>query len=158
MQRIYKRAKNFCNEFDEKFQNMLFYGAPGLGKTFLSSCIAKEIIDKCKSVIYIRASKLFSAIEDNKFGRNRDDEMIKSFYDCDLLIIDDLGTEAIMKNNNSYLFDIVDERLINKKSMIINTNLDISELTKFYTARFTSRIMESFIVCKFYGEDIRFKV
>ncbi|MDD6483442.1 MAG: ATP-binding protein [Clostridiales bacterium] len=155
MQRIYQRAKNFCDNFDNEYRNMLFYGAPGLGKTFLSSCIAKELIDKCKSVIYIRASKLFMISEDNRFGRNRD--QINSLYESDLLIIDDLGTETVMKNNNSYLFDVVDERLMKKKSMIINTNLDISELTKIYTSRFTSRIMESFVICKLYGEDIRFK-
>lgn len=157
MQRVYNRARRFCDCFDSEYNNMLFYGAPGLGKTFLSSCIAKELIDKCKSVIYIRASKLFSTLEDNKFGRNRDEESVNNFYNCDLLIIDDLGTEAIMKNNNSYLFDIVDERLNRKKSIIINTNFDISDLTKIYTSRFTSRIMENFMICRFIGDDIRLK-
>ena len=84
--------------------------------------------------------------------------MIDILYSCDLLIIDDLGTEVLSKMNNAALFDIFDDRISNGKKMIINTNLDIKEIGNKYSTRFTSRIMENFIVCKFFGEDIRYKL
>lgn len=156
--RIYNRTKNFCENFDENSKGLLFYGTTGLGKTFLSCAAAKELIDKGKTVIYIRSSKLFGMLEDYKFGRIKEKNLIDDIYECDLLIIDDLGSEAINKNNNSFLFDVLDERISKNKKIIINTNLDIKELGKIYTMRFVSRIMENFVICNFYGDDIRYKL
>ena len=84
-----------------------------------------------------------------------DEEVIDNIYNADLLIIDDLGTEPFNKNNISFLFDIVNERIAKNKKIIINTNLQINEITKMYSMRFTSRLYEYFMLYKFYGEDIR---
>ena len=158
IKRIYNGAKTFCDNFDKDNKNLFFYGGTGLGKTFISNCIAKEIIDKGKTVIYLSAPKLFSVYEDYKFGRNDDKSTINNIYDCDLLIIDDLGTEPENKINNSFLFDILNERLSNNKKMIINTNFEIAEIDKLYSKRYTSRLFEYFIIYRFIGEDIRLKM
>ena len=155
MTKIYNNCKRFCDNFDNETKGLVFYGSTGLGKTFLSSAIAKELMDKGKMVIYIRATKLFSINEDYKFGRNTDRSVIDNIYKADLLIIDDLGTEPFNKNNLAFLFDVINERTANNKKIIINTNLQISEITKMYSMRFTSRLYEYFMMYKFYGEDIR---
>lgn len=155
MTAIYNRAKTFCENFDNEEKGLVFYGSTGLGKTFLSSCIAKEIIDSGKSVIYSRAARFFGMYEDYKFGRSDNKELIDEVYKCDLLIIDDLGTEAKNNMNLSFLFDVVSERTASGKKIIINTNFDLGEIAKNYSQRFTSRIFEFFIPCKFIGSDIR---
>ena len=156
--RIYNRTKNFCEEFDTMDKSLFFYGTTGLGKTFLSCAAAKELIEAGKTVVYVRASKLFTMFEDYKFGRLKDKSAIDNLYDCDLLIIDDLGSEADNRLNASVLFDVFDERISKGKKFIINTNLDLKEIGKVYSMRFMSRIMENFIICNFYGEDIRYKM
>ena len=156
--RIYNRTKSFCEEFDGTEKSLLFYGKTGLGKTFLSCAAAKELIEAGKTVVYVRASKLFTMFEDYKFGRLKDRSVIDNLYDCDLLIIDDLGSEADSKMNASVLFDVFDERISKGKKFIISTNLDLKEIGKVYSMRFMSRIMENFIICNFYGEDIRYKL
>lgn len=158
MERIYKRTISFCEDFDKMEKGLFFYGTTGLGKTFLSCAASKKLIELGKIVIYVRAAKLFSIFEDYKFGRLKDKKMIDNLYDCDLLIIDDLGSEVANKLNNSVLFDIFDERISRGKKFIISTNLDLKELGKIYSMRFVSRIVENFIICKFYGEDIRYKL
>lgn len=155
MVKIYSRCKSYCENFDNEVKSLLFCGSTGLGKTFLSSCIAKDIIDREKIVVYVRATRLFNMYEDYKFGRNNDKSIIDNLYSADLLIIDDLGTEPQNKNNTSFLFDIVCERLSSGKKLIINTNLSVNELAKIYSPRFASRIYEGFEVYKFYGNDIR---
>ncbi len=157
MVKIYNRAKDFCDNFENETKSLLFYGPTGLGKTFLSSCIAKELIDNEYIVLYTRATKLFSIYEDYKFGKIDDKSVIDNLYSADLLIIDDLGTEAQNKNNIAFLFDLISERLSENKKMIINTNLSIGEIAKIYSSRFASRIYESFDPRRFYGEDIRIK-
>lgn len=155
MTKIYNNCKKFCENFENSEKSLVFYGPTGLGKTFLSGAIAKEIMDRGKTVAYVRATKLFSVYEDYKFGRNADKALIDNLYNCDLLIIDDLGTEPFNKNNISFLFDIVNERIASEKKIIINTNLQINEITKIYSTRFTSRLYEYFMFYKFFGEDIR---
>ena len=155
---IYRHAKAFCDNFENEAKSLLFYGSTGLGKTFLSSCIAKNLMDGGKIVIYSRAPKLFGMYEDYKFGRNTDKSLINEIYDCDLLIIDDLGTESKNSMNVSFLLEIINERASENKKTIINTNFDLSELTKQYSQRFTSRIIEYFITCKFTGTDIRLQM
>lgn len=158
MKNIHKRAVNFCKNFDNESKGLIFYGKTGLGKTFLSSCIAKELMDNGKTVIYSRASKLFGMYEDYKFGRNTDKSLIDEIYNCDLLIIDDLGTEPKSNINTSFLFEIINERMADNKKIIINTNFDLGELTKLYSQRFTSRVFEYFITNKFTGSDIRLQM
>ncbi len=157
IKRIYKRTVDFCDEFDTEGKSLFFYGTTGLGKTFLSCAAMGRLIELGKLVIYVRASKLFSIFEDNKFGRLQDRKLLDDLYNCDLLIVDDLGSEAQGKFNSAFLFDILDDRLARGKKLIINTNLDLKETGKVYSMRFTSRVMENFIVCRFYGEDIRYK-
>lgn len=149
--------KNYCikyvDEFENTSKNLLFYGDTGVGKTFMSSCIAKGLMDKGKTVLYIRAARLFKMLEDERFGRLA--EGTENIYNVDLLIIDDLGTEAHSKNNNSYLLELINERLITGKKIIINTNHNFEQLEKKYSKRFSSRILENFNMMYFYGSDIR---
>ncbi len=148
----------FCKN-PEKSKNLLFYGAPGLGKTYLSSSIAKEMLDKGYTVIYSGASRLFAAYDDYRFGRMSDTEdfedMLKLVYDADLLIIDDLGVEMHGPSSFQFLFDLINERILNNKRMIISTNLTMEEISKVYTSRITSRLFENFHCLRFAGKDIR---
>lgn len=159
IENAYKNARNFCEHF-ETAKSLLFYGETGLGKTFLSSCIGKEMMDRGKTVLYVRAARLFSIYDDYKF--NRDDsrvgrDMIDKVYECDLLIIDDLGSEFRTKNSVAFLLDILNERIPANKKMIISTNLKPSGLGEMYSMRFTSRIFEGFDILKFSGQDIRMR-
>lgn len=152
-----KNIKDFCvkfiNNFDKPSKSLLFYGDTGLGKTYMSSCIGKELMDRNKTVLYIRASRLFRLFDDERFGRLEED--IKGLYKSDLLIIDDLGTEAFSKNNASFIIDLINDRINNDKKMIINTNMNFEGLEKLYTKRFSSRLLDSFDMMYFYGDDIR---
>lgn len=156
MEYILKASKSFCDNFENYNRNILFYGAPGLGKTFMSVSIAREIINKGKSVIYISATRLFSNYEDYKFGKNDDlDGFLEDIYNADLLIIDDLGTEYMSKVSVPFLFDLINDRILKGKKVIINTNLMPDALEKAYSVRFMSRIYEYFDVFRFFGKDIR---
>ena len=155
IEKILNNCKRFCKNFETENKSLFFYGATGLGKTFLSSAIAKEIMDSGKTVVYVRATKLFTIYEEYRFGKNSDKSIIDNIYNCDLLIIDDLGTEMNSANNFSFLFDVINDRISNNKKMIINTNLSLGEITGIYSNRFTSRLYEFFNMYKFYGEDIR---
>ena len=155
-----EEVKSFCEKYADNFndakKSLCFYGDTGLGKTFMSSCIAKRLIDNGFTVLYIRSSKLFRLLEDEKFGRN--EESVKELYDCDMLVIDDLGTEPEGKNNSAYLLELINERIMNNKKVIINTNLNFTGMEKKYTKRFSSRLIESFNLLVFFGDDIRRKV
>lgn len=150
-------ALTFCKNFDNISYNLFFYGQTGLGKTFLSSIIAKNLLDIGKTVIYERATKMFSLYDDYKFKDYSLKEDVEKLYNCDLLVVDDLGSEFITKNSVAFLFDLVNDRLINNKKIIINTNLDISQFSENYSVRLTSRIYESFKIFGFKGDDIRIK-
>lgn len=156
---ILRAAKNFVDTFDTSDANLLFYGSSGLGKTFLSSAIATELISRGKDVLYISANSLFPALENLHF--NRGDE--KSRYiaskalDSDLLILDDLGAEFITQFTVSELFRILNHRLLTGKKMVFSTNLTLSEIRSTYSERIVSRIVGSFDPILFFGEDIRRK-
>ncbi len=156
MEFILNASKKFASKFDSQKRNILFYGDPGLGKTFISASIAREVLNKGKSVIYISAIRLFSYYEDYKFGKKEDsDDFLDALYDTDLLIIDDLGTECVSRVSVSFLFDLVNDRILKGKKIIINTNLLPDELEKAYQKRFMSRMYEYFDVFRFKGSDIR---
>lgn len=157
IQSIYNRTKSFCDCFDTSEKSLLFYGPTGLGKTYLSCAAAGRLIKEGYTVVYIRATKLFSVFEEYKFGRLEDKRVMDDLYGCDLLIIDDLGTEVNGKYNSSFLYDIFDDRTARGKKLIISTNLTVAELNRDYSSRFVSRLMEHFIFCGFYGDDIRMK-
>ena len=154
--RIMSSVKKMCCEYAENFSaespNLLFYGGTGLGKTFLSSCIAKKVMDKGASVFYQSAYKIFSMFDKIKFDGEKDE---LNAYDVDLLVIDDLGTEFITSYTAEVLFDLVNTRLNSGKKTIINTNLGPEELEKIYSSRITSRLFCDYIPVEFYGNDIR---
>lgn len=154
-----KYCHDFIDHFGEKPQNLLFYGNVGVGKTFLSMCIAKEIINKEFSVLYFSAPQLFSALSQAKFDRN--DADAQNIYDyifsCDLLIIDDLGSEYTNAFISAQFFTCINERLIHNKSTIISTNLSLESISDLYTERAFSRITSNYALLKIIGDDIRIK-
>lgn len=160
MQEIYKTCLDFANDFEKIDINLLFTGPTGLGKTFLSSCIAKDLLDKGKTVFYQTAFKIFDILEDYKFSKDKtieNKEKINVLFEVDLLIIDDLGTEFINSYTSSEFFNILNTRLLNGKKTIISTNLNIKELQEHYSTRVLSRIIGHYKVLEFFGDDIRVK-
>lgn len=162
---IMTAALNTCRRFTEDFgngsqmDNLLISGAAGLGKTFLTHCIAKELIDKGRSVIYYSAGELFDSLARYRFGR--DDDAEESPFDDEyltgssLLIIDDLGTELTNSFVGSELFRILNTRINQRRGTVISTNLSPTEIGRIYSDRISSRIMESFTLIRAFGEDIR---
>lgn len=157
------KAWNFINNFDDSTeQNLLFTGNTGLGKTFLSNCIAKEMLERGKTVLYQTAPVMFDSIQDTKFGKeNTNIDLLDNIYNVDLLIIDDLGTEKTSEAKISELFTIINTRSLNANhhttKTIISTNLTIQELVKVYTPRIGSRLAGNYRVLRFFGEDLRIK-
>ena len=153
---------NFINNFDDlNEKNLLFTGNTGLGKTFLSSCIANEILKKQKTVLYQTAPIMLDSIIDYRFGKNSTN-IYNNILDVDLLIIDDLGTECINNMKFTELFNIINTRLLNQNNKstktIISTNLSIQNLFNSYDERIVSRLIGNYNICRFYGEDLRFKL
>ena len=149
----------FINNFGKEFNNLFFYGSVGVGKTFLSTCIAREIMEREFSVLYFSAPQLFSVLTQTKFDRNDVDSknMNDYIFNCDLLIIDDLGSEYTNAFIAAQFFTCINERLIHKKSTIISTNLSLESLANLYTERSFSRITSSYALLKIIGDDIRIK-
>lgn len=161
MRKVYGWCREFVDEFDEKGGNLLFTGATGTGKTFLTNCIAKALLDTYHSVIYLSAHDLFEIFSRYRFSRQSDEEMgdmEEHILDCDLLIIDDLGTEMNNTFTSSQLFFCVNQRLLSRRSTIISTNLSLDRLRDEYTDRVASRMMSHYTVIPLYGEDIRLKL
>lgn len=151
-----KDALVFIRNFDTEFDNLFLYGDTGTGKTFLSNCIARELLDSGHSVIYFTAFQLFDILEKNKFQKDSDAaSSLQNIFDCDLLIIDDLGTEVPNAFTISQLFLCINERILRKHSTIISTNLNIDQLSAIYSERILSRIMSSYSIIKLFGDDIR---
>lgn len=152
-------SHRFVDNFDQKpGENLFIYGRAGRGKTFLSSCIAGSLLQQGKSVIYLTAYQLFDRLADYKFRREEGNaQTLPTFLNCDLLIIDDLGTELNNSFVSTYLFLCINERILHKRSTIISTNLSLEEIGSSYTARVSSRIIESYTLLHIYGEDIRIK-
>lgn len=157
-----QKVLSICKEYVAKFpcgENILFYGDTGVGKTFLSNCIAKALLDKANSVLYLSAIDLFDCMSSQNDNDNSSGIEIPSVEDqiftCDLLIIDDLGTELVNSYTNSRLFHCLNNRLQNNLSTIISTNLTLQELMNTYSERIFSRISSSFTLLKLYGDDIR---
>ena len=151
---------DFLNTFDTMHGNLLFFGDTGVGKTFLSHCIANELIKKAYSVIYLTSIELFDTFAKYEFNRDPEvkaEDMYEHILNCDLLIIDDLGTEMNNSFTNSKLFYCINERIVNKKSTIISTNLSFQELIDRYSERIFSRLTSSYTMLKMYGDDIRIK-
>ena len=154
---IFTRCINFTSNFDSTNENLFFYGSSGLGKTFLSNCIAKELLDKGKVVIYQTASNLIQLIRTLRFEESGSKDQIDDFLNCDLLIIDDLGTEPNTPYAQSELFNVINSRILTGKKILMSTNFILEDLMSIYPERITSRILGNFTAAKFYGEDIRIK-
>ena len=153
-----ENCKNFIKNFDSDYHNLFFYGTVGTGKSFLSCCVAKELMDQGCSVIYFGATGLFDLLSDAAFHTKNRDERQNAYadlYRCDLLIIDDLGTELTNQFTASQLFSLLNERHLGKKSTLISTNFTLAQLRDRYSDRIFSRITSNFDVCRLAGEDIR---
>ncbi|MBQ8163349.1 MAG: ATP-binding protein [Clostridia bacterium] len=153
----YNDLYNFAHNFDTDKRSFLLFGGTGLGKTHLSTSVAKYLIDNGYNVIYETAQNIFSDFEKDRFrDRFSGEEPISSKYlECDLLIIDDLGTEIVSAFSVSCLYNIINTRLNKDLPIIANTNLRQDEIRKLYQDRITSRLFGEFIIKRFMGEDIR---
>ena len=160
--------KEKCIEFVENFdnpnyKNLLFTGGTGLGKTFMSNCIASELIKRGKTVLYGTAPVLLESVIDYKMSKqkNETDNIYKSVLEADLLIIDDLGTESLNSMKLSELFTILNTRILNLNNKItktiISTNLNINDIFNSYEERIGSRIAGYYDIYCFFGDDLRFK-
>lgn len=148
----------FADTFGRDFRNLFLYGDTGVGKTFLANCIAKQLMDHSYSVIYFTAFELFDVFAKSKFQKDDEAEsMYEHIFDCDLLIIDDLGTELSNSFTTSQLFLCLNERLLRHRSTIISTNLSLEALVDLYSERTFSRITSNFTMLKLTGDDIRIK-
>lgn len=161
MRKIVDISRNFIKNFDSPNEkNLMFLGPTGLGKTFLSNCIAKEILDSGRTVLYQTAPVMLDTIIDSKF-KKESNQLIDHILNVDLLVIDDLGTEVMNTMKFADLFTIINTRLLNQSSKItktiISTNLDLKGLFNFYDERIGSRIVGNYNICRFFGDDIRLK-
>lgn len=157
-ERAVKICKDFIQNFTNDYQNLLFYGTVGTGKSFLSGCVAGEVLKQERSVIYFSSAGLFDTLARYTFD-NREKDTLYTFYedlyDCDLIIIDDLGTEMTNSFVASQLFSCLNERNLRRKATIISTNLSLEELRDRYSDRVFSRIVSNYTLCKLTGPDIR---
>lgn len=155
-------ADSFVSNFDNPTEkNLLFLGNTGLGKTFLSNCIANELLKQGKTVLYQTAPVMLDTIIDYRFNKPGATNIYDNILDVDLLIIDDLGTECMNSMKFSELFNVINTRLLNQNNhitkTIISTNLNLKELSEKYDERIFSRFVGFYNICRFFGEDIRFK-
>ena len=160
MEMVLEICLNYAHKFGERSRNLLFTGAPGLGKTFLSACIAREVSENGFSVVYDTAAHIFQQFESGKFGRENPfeedpDREINRYLNCDLLIMDDLGTEMLTSFVQSAFYRIINDRLLSRRKTILSTNLSISALRERYGAAVASRIEGEYQMLQFYGKDIR---
>ena len=159
MERNRDTCHGFAHYFPSKLKNLLLTGDPGLGKTFLSACIARTVSEKGFSVVYDTAAHIFSRFEAQKFRRDGEPDDagddVARFLRCDLLILDDLGTEMTTGFVQSALYQLVNTRLMQDKCTVISTNLSPAELGERYGAALCSRILGEYELLPFYGEDIR---
>lgn len=158
--KAYDTCENFTRNFGQSFENILIYGDVGTGKTFLTHCIANVLLPQGYSVIYFTSQDLFDALAKQRFQNNSAEQTMdvnNHIWNCDLLIIDDLGTELTNNFSCSALFTCINERYLRKKSTIISTNLSPGKISEIYTERTTSRLSANYIKLKLIGDDIRRK-
>ncbi|MBO5474651.1 MAG: ATP-binding protein [Lachnospiraceae bacterium] len=151
-------CRNFVKNFNSDYHNLFFYGTVGTGKSFLSGCVARELIESGHSVIYFSAVGLFDFLSKNSFDYKNREGQRSAYADltqCDLLIIDDLGTELTNQFVASELFALLNERHMGRKATVISTNLSLEELRNRYSDRIFSRITSNYELCKLSGQDIR---
>jgi len=158
-ERVYNTCAEYAHNFGKKRgENLLLFGAPGLGKTHLSAAIAREVSAEGFSVVYDTAGHVFQCLEDQKFGRDDGEEGTSDadrIFRCDLLILDDLGTEMTTAFVQSALYQIINTRLMERRSTIISTNLSPEKIAQRYSPQVASRLEGEYQILPFVGEDIR---
>lgn len=159
MSATYDFCKKYALGFKDNSPNLLFRGGTGLGKTFLSACIAKVVSEKGFSVVYDSTVSVMEAFETQKFYRGESSDAassrVRRYLNCDLLIMDDLGTEMTTGFTQSALYSLINTRLMNGGKTVVSTNLTEDELHTRYTAAIVSRIEGEFVLLNFAGRDIR---
>ena len=160
---IREKVKTFIDNFDDpEEKNLIFTGNTGVGKTYLTNCIANELLSRGKTVLYQTAPVMFDEINDAKFERDHAKfDLYENILNVDLLIIDDLGAEKVTDSKITELFTIINTRLLNQNhkitKTIISTNLNVDELFQTYTSRIGSRLAGNYRFLRFFGDDLRFK-
>ena len=156
---IKEKALSYVRDFDEKHGNILVYGKPGVGKTFIANCIAKELLDSGHTVLYLSANEFFNdVIAEYILNKNRDGairDIYNYIYESDLLIIDDLGTEGKNSFFASQFFEVINKRMLSDKAVIITTNYTMDDIENYYSERVTSRLLDQYDFYPLYGYDIR---
>lgn len=156
MERCLQVSRKYAMDFGKESGNLLFYGGTGLGKTFLSACIATVVAERGFSVAYESAHHLFGILEKNRFNPDEESrEQVEKLMTCDLLILDDLGTELPGNFVTAALYSLVNDRLLAGKPMLISTNLTAEEIGRRYSPQIASRLQGNFRRLIFVGEDIR---
>lgn len=157
MSMVLTTCRSFAKEFDTfPVQNLFLTGAPGLGKTFLSACIARTVSEKGFSVVYDTAVAIFANFEDEKFGRGEEaGAAVKRYLSCDLLILDDLGSELTSSMSQSALYTLVNTRLMERRHTVISSNLSLEDIRQRYLPMIASRLEGEYEVLTFVGQDIR---
>lgn len=162
---VVAKCRTFITDFEKEYtkrehKNLLIYGNTGVGKTFLANCIAREILINSHSVVYITATELFETLSKHSFDKGDDyelDSQVDYINNCDLLIIDDLGTELSNSFTNSQLYSCINNRMLKNLSVIISTNYEIHELQSTYSERIFSRFIGEYTMMRIIGDDIRTK-
>ena len=159
MEMVYLVCRRYAETFSPESGSLFLTGDPGLGKTFLSACIASAVAEKGFSVVYDTTVNVLAGFEEAKFGRHGDQEEaeadVRRYLRCDLLILDDLGTELNTSFSVSTIYELLNTRLRDGKSTVVSSNLAPEELEKRYSPQIASRLRGNFEVLRFYGQDIR---
>ena len=161
MELVYEVCLNYAQKFGRfPIRNLFLTGAPGLGKTFLSACIARTVSEKGHSVVYDTAGNIFAQFEARKFQRDSADgqearDETRRYLNCDLLILDDLGSELVTQFTQSALYELVNSRLVGEKHTVISTNLSLEEAARRYPPQIASRLEGEYHALHFFGDDIR---
>ena len=159
MEFLCELCMNYAQKFGKfYFQNLFLTGNPGLGKTFLSACVARTVAENGFSVVYDTAVNLFAQFEEQKFGKDADGSAqaeARRYLSCDLLILDDLGSELTTPFVQSALYHLVNTRLAGNKATIISSNLSMDGVRERYNGQTASRLEGEYRVLRFYGDDIR---
>ena len=163
MSRVLELCRNYAQNFGKYyFKNLFLYGAPGLGKTFISACIARTVAENGHSVVYESAANVFAAFETAKFSRNEEEgeaarEDTERYLKCDLLILDDLGSELTTAMTQANLYHLINTRLVSGKSTVISSNMSLDDVRRRYLPQIASRLEGEYRTLPFRGEDIRLK-
>lgn len=165
MKAVLSECKKYIDRFDHHFSNLFFTGDTGVGKSFLTHCIADELLKRSYSVLYLSSFDLIKAFEKHTFGHTENDDdsfyedtLFDSIMNCDALFIDDLGTETVNNFTVSQLFLCLNHRQEHRKSTIISTNLPVEAIQDIYSERISSRIISYYDIFLIFGEDIRIKI